>query len=71
MVLPVCFCRVRCRRNDSSYLHDRACAQNFADPILPLLPIDIREKRRAETEKVLWALRERPNGTTSKSQGCR
>ncbi|GAA5977407.1 hypothetical protein JCM10908_004967 [Rhodotorula pacifica] len=36
----------------------------FADPILPLLPIDIREKRRAETEKVLWALRERPNGTT-------
>ncbi|KWU41987.1 hypothetical protein RHOSPDRAFT_36478 [Rhodotorula sp. JG-1b] len=37
---------------------------NFADPILPLLPIDIREKRRAETEKVLWALRERPNGTT-------
>ncbi|TKA56685.1 hypothetical protein B0A53_01880 [Rhodotorula sp. CCFEE 5036] len=36
----------------------------FADPILPLLPIDIREKRRAETEKVLWALRERPYGTT-------
>ncbi|GAA5864080.1 hypothetical protein JCM3774_006372 [Rhodotorula dairenensis] len=36
----------------------------FADPILPLLPIDIREKRRTETEKVLWALRERPNGTT-------
>ncbi|BGP56801.1 hypothetical protein JCM8202_004427 [Rhodotorula sphaerocarpa] len=36
----------------------------FADPILPLLPIDIREKRRPETEKVLWSLRERPNGTT-------
>ncbi|BGP26073.1 DASH complex, subunit Dam1 [Rhodotorula toruloides] len=31
----------------------------FADPILPLLPIDVREKRRNETERVLWILRER------------
>lgn len=75
MVLPV-FCyslpgRVACRKVlthisvNGGRLHARA--QTFADPILPLLPIDIREKRRAETEKVLWALRERPYGTTSTS----
>ncbi|TNY17017.1 hypothetical protein DMC30DRAFT_150539 [Rhodotorula diobovata] len=34
----------------------------FADPIMPLLPIALRENRRAECEKVLWALRERPAG---------
>ncbi|GAA5856011.1 hypothetical protein JCM8547_002940 [Rhodosporidiobolus lusitaniae] len=31
----------------------------FADPILPLLPITLRENRRQECEKVLWALKER------------
>ncbi|GAA5928044.1 hypothetical protein JCM3775_002797 [Rhodotorula graminis] len=35
----------------------------FADPIMPLLPIALRENRRPECEKVLWALRERPAGT--------
>ncbi|GAA5889328.1 hypothetical protein JCM8208_007842 [Rhodotorula glutinis] len=35
----------------------------FADPIMPLLPIALRENRRTECEKVLWALRERPAGT--------
>ncbi|GAA5825315.1 hypothetical protein JCM3770_000241 [Rhodotorula araucariae] len=34
----------------------------FADPIMPLLPINLRENRRVECEKVLWALRERPQG---------
>ncbi|BGP41711.1 DASH complex subunit dam1 [Rhodotorula kratochvilovae] len=34
----------------------------FADPIMPLLPISLRENRRIECEKVLWALRERPQG---------
>ncbi|BGP17975.1 hypothetical protein JCM10213_003982 [Rhodosporidiobolus nylandii] len=34
----------------------------FADPILPLLPITLRENRRQECEKVLWALKERPGG---------
>ncbi|GAA5822347.1 hypothetical protein JCM11251_006309 [Rhodosporidiobolus azoricus] len=34
----------------------------FADPILPLLPISLRENRRMECERVLWALKERPNG---------
>ncbi|GAA5838809.1 hypothetical protein JCM9279_003867 [Rhodotorula babjevae] len=34
----------------------------FADPIMPLLPIALREGRRPECEKVLWALRERPAG---------
>ncbi|GAA5893028.1 hypothetical protein JCM5296_003408 [Sporobolomyces johnsonii] len=34
----------------------------FADPVLPLLPITLRENRRLECEKVLWSLKERPNG---------
>ncbi|GJN92715.1 hypothetical protein Rhopal_005750-T1 [Rhodotorula paludigena] len=34
----------------------------FADPIMPLLPIALRENRRPECERVLWALRERPSG---------
>ena len=42
-------------------------SQAFADPIMPLLPIALRESRRPECEKVLWALRERPAGTVSAS----
>lgn len=34
-------------------------SQAFADPLLPLLPITLRENRRQECEKVLWALKER------------
>ncbi|GAA6016384.1 hypothetical protein JCM10207_003846 [Rhodosporidiobolus poonsookiae] len=34
----------------------------FADPILPLLPISLRENRRMECERVLWALKERAGG---------
>ncbi|GAA5920920.1 hypothetical protein JCM1841_003621 [Sporobolomyces salmonicolor] len=34
----------------------------FADPVLPLLPITLRENRRLECEKVLWALKEHRNG---------
>ncbi|GAA6021778.1 hypothetical protein JCM11491_007243 [Sporobolomyces phaffii] len=34
----------------------------FADPVFPLLPINLRENRRNEVEKVLWALKEHPNG---------
>jgi len=30
----------------------------FADPIFPLLPINLRENRRNECEKVLWALKQ-------------
>ncbi|GAA5898235.1 hypothetical protein JCM6882_000109 [Rhodosporidiobolus microsporus] len=36
----------------------------FADPVLPLLPISLRENRRMECEKVLWALKERPAGAS-------
>ncbi|GAA5934405.1 DASH complex subunit DAM1 [Sporobolomyces koalae] len=34
----------------------------FADPVFPLLPINLRENRRNECEKVLWALKEHPTG---------
>ncbi|GAA5981878.1 hypothetical protein JCM11641_001928 [Rhodosporidiobolus odoratus] len=34
----------------------------FADPIVPLLPISLRENRRPECERVLWALKEKPAG---------
>ncbi|GAA5832385.1 hypothetical protein JCM5353_000297 [Sporobolomyces roseus] len=34
----------------------------FADPVFPLLPINLRENRRTECEKVLWALKEHPLG---------
>ncbi|GAA6030302.1 hypothetical protein JCM8097_009037 [Rhodosporidiobolus ruineniae] len=34
----------------------------FADPLLPLLPISLRENRRQECERVLWVLKERPGG---------
>lgn len=39
--------------------------QSFADPFLPLLPITLRENRRQECEKVLWALNERSEGAKS------
>ncbi|GAA6063173.1 hypothetical protein JCM10212_005018 [Sporobolomyces blumeae] len=34
----------------------------LADPVFPLLPINIRENRRTECEKVLWTLKENPEG---------
>jgi DASH complex subunit DAM1 len=34
----------------------------FADPIFPLLPINLRENRRNECEKVLWALKQHSQG---------
>lgn len=34
---------------------------------MPLLPIALRENRRPECERVLWALRERPSGVVSAS----
>ncbi|GAA5883925.1 hypothetical protein JCM16303_004703 [Sporobolomyces ruberrimus] len=34
----------------------------FADPVFPLLPINLRENRRNECEKVLWTLKENPAG---------
>ncbi|GAA5913150.1 Dam1p [Sporobolomyces salmoneus] len=34
----------------------------FADPVFPLLPINLRENRRRECENVLWTLKEHPNG---------
>ncbi|GAA5963304.1 hypothetical protein JCM3765_006976, partial [Sporobolomyces pararoseus] len=34
----------------------------FADPVFPLLPINLRENRRQECEKVLWELKQNPQG---------
>lgn len=45
----------------------REQSQAFADPVFPLLPINLRENRRNECEKVLWTLKENPAGMGRKS----